>query len=237
MRVLFGWMCVAGLVLGGCASDGDDSNDGRGSAGDGDGSAGSGTGAGDSNLEFGNSDATQPPPPASNLAISAGGDCKAGHYVGTLGGMYRTPVLFELSQDFETEDVADLAGGPDTPGFEFWLVASEGVAECSEDQEFCFDFKVEGGLAKGMAAGTVPFEMQLVGELDCGAGAFVGELQNGKYIFLGLEYFYEGTIEASFDSANDQFFDGTWAVSEPISVMAGGNAGGDGEWYAGWVMN
>lgn len=193
-----------------------------------------GTGGGDGS-GFDNSTAPQPPPVAGDLSVS-GGACKAGHYVGTLGGMYRTPLLFEFPVQFETEDVPDPAGGPDIAGFEFWLTASD-EAQCEAGQEFCFDFRIEGGMAQGYASGSVPFEMEMVGDLDCSQGVFVGELRSGKYTLAGIDYLFEGTISGSFDADNDQFFDGVWEVSEPASVMLGGNAGGNGEWYAGWIMD
>lgn len=165
----------------------------------------------------------------------SGGGCKAGHYVGRLGGLYMSPAAFEFPVPIETVDLPDLAGGPDVPGFEFWLESDEEMVECEsipgEEFMFCPDFKVEGGIAQGWANGVFPFRMEINGELDCELGRFMGLLENGTYSVFGTDYFYEGTIDASYDAANTAFFDGTWAVSEPMGI----NAGGAGDWGAGLV--
>ena len=59
----------------------------------------------------------------------------------------------------------------------------------------------------------------------------MGQLLNGTYNAFGLDYSYEGTITASFNPVTDQFFDGAWAVQEPMGVTAGG----EGSWEASWT--
>lgn len=224
-------LCMGLLGLG-CATD-DAKDDSRGGGNLGDGTAGN-TGSTDGQ-DFGNSTAPQAPPPAANASISGGG-CEAGHYVGSFTGTYLSPAAFELFPvPIEAVDLVDLTGqNPPLPGFEFWLEsAGEGMAECSAEDEFCFDFQVKGGIVRGQANGLFPFEVELVGDLDCSQGIFKGTLQNGWYDAFGVKYEFEGWMDSSYDSTNTQFFDGTWAVTEPAGMMAGG----DGTWYAGWVMD
>lgn len=199
-----------------------------------------GTPAGPS--EFGNSVGFVPPPPSTNLSVTGGG-CKAGHYVGQLDGLYIspaavgwTPTGVPISTNPDNIDAALLnmlfppADGVG-PGFEFWLEASEEVAPCGGDQEFCFDFKVEGGAAKGVANGLFPFSMELNGDLDCNQGHFEGLIENGMYEVAGIPFFFEGTITASYAADKAEFFDGEWVVTEPADPTAGG----EGTWYTAWV--
>lgn len=198
-----------------------------------DGAAGSGGG------DFGNPDPALPPPP-SGAVIQEGGGCKSGHYLGQLEGTYLSSVAFGMAVPISTDptavDAAILtmlfppADGV-SPGFEFWLEASDETEPCAGDQEFCFDFKVEGGTAKGVANGLFPFEMELNGDLDCDQGKFQGLLENGWYEVAGLRFMYEGTIEADYDASMSAFFNGTWEVTEPADPMAGG----DGTWWTAFV--
>ena len=236
MRLLTLAFYVAAIAFGlGCATD-DATEDKRG-GGDGDGNGAAGS---TSNQDFGNSNATQPPPPAMDLMVTGDG-CEAGHYVGSFKGMYLSPAAFEVFPvEIEAVDLIDPFGvEPPLPGFEFWLEASEEVVDCEpvpgEEFTFCPDFEVEGGVVRGQANALFPFEVELVGDLDCSAGVFRGILENGWYDALGVRYNFEGWMDSSYDAANAQFFDGTWAVTEPMSAT--GMAGGDGTWYAGWVMD
>jgi len=245
----------------GCSTDAsDDSNRGNGSRSDG--SAGNGGGGEDLDQSFGNSVGFVPPPPSMALEI-AGGDCKPGHYVGQLDGMYTSPAAFGLPVTITTDRSMAPAGffdpgawgipglGPapmamempmdmleeEAPGFEFWLEASEEVVDCEpvpgEEFTFCPDFKVEGGKARGIANNEYPFEMDLTGELDCAAGKFQGVLENGWYEVAGVIYNYTGTIEGDYDSVNSEFFNGVWTVAEDVDP----NFGGTGTWYTAWVMD
>jgi len=231
-------LCFA-LSIVGCAADEEAQRGSRESLSGG--SAGSGAAT-----DFGNSTGFVPPPPSTGAMVTGGG-CKAGHYVGQLEGTYISPAAVgftpqgvPISTDPNNIDAAVLnmlfppAGGVG-PGFEFWLEASEEVVECEpvpgEEFTFCPDFKVEGGKAKGVANGLFPFEMDLKGQLDCDQGNFQGLIENGHYEVAGIPFYFEGTIEASYDAANSQFFDGKWDVTEPADPSAGGN----GTWYTGWV--
>lgn len=201
------------------------------------GQAGSGAGADD----FGNSDNPVPPPPVGTVIV--GGDCKPGHYLGQLEGMYEsgaafgfTPGGIPISTDpkFISTDVLNALFPPMggvSPGFEFWLNATGDTAPCEVGEEFCFDYVVEGGKARGVANGLFPFEMDINGQLDCSGGTFQGLLENGWYDVAGIRFFYEGTIESAYDSNQSAFFDGTWEVSEPADP----NAGGTGTWYTAYV--
>lgn len=256
-------LALAGIVAiaaPGCSKDDGDASNGRGDTSQGGGSQ-SGGGAGSGGQEFGNSEGFVPPPPSMNLDI-AGGDCKPGHYVGQLDGMYTSPAAFGLPVVISTDrsmappgffdlgawgipglPPADPAAMPmmmleeDAPGFEFWLEASEEVVDCEpvpgEEFTFCPDFKVEGGKARGIANNMYPFEMDLNGELDCEAGKFQGVLENGWYEVGGVIYNYTGTIEGDYDSVNAEFFNGVWTVAEDVDP----NFGGTGTWYTAWVMD
>lgn len=219
--------CLLAAFGVGCNADDDELGRGGGSSTGSGGSAATGSGGA---MNFGNSTAPQAPPVPTNAAIT-GGDCKAGHYVGHFIGEYMSPLIFEIPIPVEAADVADIFTGETKPGLEFWLEQAD--VECEVGQEFCFDFKVTGGKMQGFANGTFPFEIDLEGELDCDNGKFQGELRNGKYIAFGLEFAFEGTIDSSYDAANSAFFDGVWDVKEPMGM----NAGGSGEWSAGWVMD
>ena len=234
-------LCMICVIAIGCATDEEGA---RGDRDDGLGGGAAGAG-GFGNADFGNSDDFVPSAPSG--ALQPGGDstCKAGHYVGQLMGVYLSPAAMgftpsgvPVSTDPNNIDAAVInslfppADGV-SPGFEFWLEASDDAAPCSGDEEFCFDFKVEGGKAKGVANGLFPFEMDLTGDLDCGQGRFVGIIENGWYSVAGIVYEFEGTIEGSYDESRAAFFDGVWEVHEPADPTAGG----DGTWYTAWTQD
>lgn len=229
---------VLGVLLAatGCATDAEPGRVGRS-----DGSAGDGALTGVGSEAFGNS--AYVPPPVTGGAVVPGGDCTAGHYLGQLEGLYESPAAvgftpggIPISTDpkFISTDILNTLFPPMggiSPGFEFWLNASEDTAPCEIGQEFCFDYLVEGGKARGVANGLFPFEMDINGQLDCDAGNFEGQLENGWYDVAGIRFHYEGTLRGSYDAAQSAFFDGTWVATEPADP----SAGGEGTWYTALV--
>jgi hypothetical protein len=243
MSVLIGLVLSLVLATVGCATDEGERASGTSNLDNG-GMAGS-VGTGD----FGNSTTANVPPPPTGAVVTegSGNGCKAGHYLGQLWGTYVSPAAVGFTPDgvpVSTDPMAlDAAvlnslfppAGGSSPGFEFWLHTSDEAVEvvCEPDDEFCIgaDFKVEGGIAKGVANGLFPFQMEINGSLNCGAGEFHGLVENGWYEVAGIRFMYEGTIDASYDKDMAAFFDGTWIVAEPADPTAGG----EGEWYTALV--
>lgn len=226
---------VLALVSIGCATPPEQSRTREGLAGD-DGTAGAPGSDAFDNANF-------VPPPPTNASIVPGGNCKAGHYLGQLEGLYVSPaavgftpggVPISTDPKFIATDILNTLFPPMggvSPGFEFWLNAAEDYSPCEEGQEFCFDYQVEGGKARGVADGLFPFELEINGQLDCDQGKFQGLVENGWYEVAGIRFFYEGTIEGSYDAAQAAFFDGKWKVHEPADPTAGG----EGTWYTAYV--
>jgi len=112
--------------------------------------------------------------------------------------------------------------------------------ECSADDEFCFeefeqtaDFTINGGTARGLSNGMYPFEFEIRGALDCATGEFHALIENGWYDVYMVRYFFDGTMDASYDATSSEFFDGTWASSEPADRQLGGS----GTWYTVWTAD
>jgi len=239
------------LVLMGCTEDAEDGR-GRQTAAIG-GSAGTvmigSTSGGFDNTE-GNTESFAPPDAGADLAVRDDtGDCKIGHYEGAAEGIYSSPIIAGLPVPISTDGVGfaeAFDSGPKTPGFEFWLEGNveetvEAVAvECDADDEFCFeefqisaDYVINGGKARGLANGLFPFEFEIRGALDCAKGEFHGLIENGWYDVFAIRYVFNGTMDASYDATNSEFFDGSWVVTEPVDP----NFGGQGTWYAVWTMD
>jgi hypothetical protein len=198
------------------------------------------------------SPADNPTQPLSNApsagAAALGGICKPGHYIGAFSGNYRSAAWLDGTEalDFATGDFDG------KPGFEFWLEAA--AKPCPAGLEFCPEAVVSGGKLRGFATPftdssgganaddpfqlSVRFEIDLTGELDCTAGKFRGQLQNGCYDVLSTLYRFAGTMKSGYDHATGAFTDGTWEVTEmPLDPSNPPTAavGGGGMWDAKFV--
>jgi hypothetical protein len=147
------------------------------------------------------------------VAATAGA-CKAGRYSGKFDGLYLAPVA---------PIPVPIAGDVNL------------VLEQSQDGEF---FTVADGNISGLVYGIIPFSSGLQGTLNCKTGRLEGGfMPNGKYNFLGVDYPYEGPIDANYDKLTSAFVNGTWAVGEPTYQRGGPRPvnGGEGTWGASWV--
>ncbi|HEX7668407.1 MAG TPA: hypothetical protein VF395_02430 [Polyangiaceae bacterium] len=145
------------------------------------------------------------------------GSCKPGHYSGTYTGNYVTAVY----------------GGGILP------VAISGTVDLtlnqSQDGEF---FALADGKISGLVYGIIPFSSGLTGTLNCTTLKLVnGFMPNGKYNFLGVDYFFEGPLDADYDKLTNQFVNGKWRVGEPTWKKGDPDPkyGGYGDWTVKWV--
>lgn len=90
-----------------------------------------------------------------------GKPCKAGHYTGTFQCMY---------QPAGTPD-GSVGGLPISGPIDFTL-------EQAQNGEF---LEVSGGTLDGLALIAIHFKAEISGKLNCGTGAFAGDLVNGSY--------------------------------------------------------
>jgi hypothetical protein len=176
--------------------------------------------------------------------------CAPGHYIGNFAGNYMTSLYANgtVPVHFSTKD----SNGK--PGFEFWLEAV--TQPCPPNNEFCPEAVVKGGKLRGFAtpftdpdaglnadagasnpfALSVRFEIDLSGELDCAAGKFRGQLQNGCWDVFSVLLRFSGTLESGYDSASSTFTGGTWDITEMPTMNStpptGTKLGGTGEWGA-----
>jgi hypothetical protein len=184
----------------------------------------------------------------SSGAVSGGGSCQPGHYVGAFNGMYNSAAWGNGSVPLTIAAVASMG----RPGLEFWLEQS-GTTDCGT-AEFCGDFTVKGGKIRGFAnpfsdgkassgsggsdplALAIRFEIDFGGELDCSKGQFRGLLQNGCYDVATILFRFEGTAPATYDPKTTSFVDGQWAVKEQpmpdVLFPPDANIGGMGSWNA-----
>lgn len=160
--------------------------------------------------------------------------CKAGHYVGSFEGVYRSQLWPEFlgTPEIMVSAVPNLLNGGE--GLEFDLVERSDY-ECAPNEEFCFDFGIEGGRITGNAdwfplVGAllpVPFEMDLEGELDCENGVMRALLSNGHYEFaIALQIQFSGTASAEYVPYEYRFENGLWDLDEvppmlPVDPMPG----------------
>lgn len=166
-----------------------------------------------------------------------GGDCRPGHYEGSLEGFYQSPVIGNAPVAIATLDVTG------NPGLQFDL-GNSGNGELLE---------VTGGSFSGTALAVFPFSATIAnGQLNCASGLFTAKLINGEYTvpfemppYVGN---FEGDFMARYDPATSSFVDGVWSVGEngamPVAVMPGTVptlpplltfAGGTGTWTAAWT--
>jgi hypothetical protein len=180
------------------------------------------------------------------LDSGTGGACRAGHYVGTFAGKYRTAIFAngDVPIDFATMAVNG------RPGFEFWLVQAD--APCVPGNEFCVGAVVKGGKVRGNATPfvdpnasmpqnsgfAVRFEINLTGELDCNTGEFHGRLDNGCWDVFGSLIRFAGTIDGTYALDQSAFTTGVWHVDEMMmadAAMPTSPLGGDGMWSAAFM--
>jgi hypothetical protein len=126
-------------------------------------------------------------------AVATAGSCKPGHYSGTFDGIYLSPVVAGFP--------VPIAGNVDL------------TLEQSEDGEF---FKLADGKISGLVYGVIPFSSGLTGTLNCTTAKLeAGFMPTGKYNFLGVDYPYEGPLDADYDKLTNAFVNGKWSVGEP----------------------
>lgn len=167
------------------------------------------------------------------------GDCKPGHYDGSLDGLYNAPSAFNAPVPIVSVDVTGAAG--------FQIDLAKGGSG-----EF---LTVTGGKFSGVALAIFPFEADLAdGRLDCATGLFRARIINGTYVvfFDGayggkVMYEFEGELVARYDAATASLVDGRWSVTEgsvpppaispdqPPPVFPPAQAGGTGTWTAQWT--
>lgn len=251
-RVLAG---LLGLTLAACAADSESSGGRSGSGGSaGSGGFGNSSGGTSGSGNFGNSQ--QPTAGSIGAGTGApaptGGDCKAGHYVGSFNGVYRSAAWGNGTSMLNVA-ASDSMG---MPGLEFWLEQAE--AACMPGDEFCADFTVTGGKMRGFAnpfsSGDpndpandpnnplslftlkVPFTIDLNGALDCSRGELQLTLDNGQYDVATMIYKFRGTAGGDYDSATASVVNGTWEVTEEMNSgalwPADSMIGGEGTWEA-----
>lgn len=172
---------------------------------------------------------------------AGGGDCRPGHYEGSLDGVYNAPSAFTAPVPIVSVDVTG------QPGFQIDL-AKGGNGEF---------LTVTGGSLNGTALAIFPFEAEFAdGMLDCATGLFRARIINGSYIvffdgFYGgkVMYTFEGEIVARYDASTSSLVDGRWSVSEgsvappaitpdePPPIFPPAQAGGTGTWTATWTRS
>ena len=194
--------------------------------------------------DFGNAAGQGAPEPTPEVINPPGNECQPGHYVGRMGGMYRTAAWGNgtVPVAFGTSDVAG------RPGLEFWLERVD--SDCTAE-EFCPDFAIKGGKLRGWGNPTADpngeepaviegwgarFEMDLSGELDCSAGEFRGTLTNACYDVAGTLFRMEGTLQADYNKPDNGFESGQWELDElplpGVLIQPDPNIGGEGNWQA-----
>ncbi|HEX7479278.1 MAG TPA: hypothetical protein VF331_15840 [Polyangiales bacterium] len=153
-----------------------------------------------------------------------GGSCEAGHYVGKFDGTYNA--AFGLGLPVAATDSTDLATGKVLPGLEFTLNKKPGSEILA----------ISGGKIRGTANGLFPFQIDLLGNLDCSTGKFTGTM-DGYYEFpLTVKNPFLGTVTADYNKITHQFINGTWTLHEPQAdgglPPIGPPPGGSGHWNA-----
>jgi hypothetical protein len=149
------------------------------------------------------------------------GTCKPGEYAGTFAGMYFSGSFLGIPAVVPITGTVSLR------------------LESAASGEF---LDIRDGRVEGTAdtpVGPVPFEADLVGELDCTNNRLINTyLRNGQYtIEGGSPTFFEGPLEADYDRIANQFVNGTWTVSEATPENPGNVYGGDGTWGAQWIAD
>jgi hypothetical protein len=148
--------------------------------------------------------------PESSGDAGAASHCKAGHYVGTFQCNYVAAGSVDGSAGFPLNGPIDMHLDQGTSG------------------EF---LTVSGGKLTGATGLAIVFNADVVGQLDCGSGAFTGSLQNGVYnffIFPGGNF--AGPFNGTFHSGATPTLSGTWQLQ-----TGGSNTGScNGTWTVSW---
>ncbi len=155
----------------------------------------------------------------------SGGSCEAGHYVGKFTGNYYTAISLLGALPVSSTDSAATLGGPILPGLEFTLNKKPGSEILA----------ISGGKIRGTANGLYPFEIDLLGNLDCSTGKFTGTM-DGWYSVAGIKTPFLGTVTADYNKITHQFINGKWTLHEPQPdggfPPIGMPPGGSGDWNA-----
>jgi hypothetical protein len=148
-------------------------------------------------------------------AVPTAGSCKPGHYSGTFSGWYAADVIAGVP--------VPIAGNVDLTLLQ------------SNDGEF---FKLADGKISGLVYGFIPFSSGLTGTLNCTTLKLEnGFMPQGKYNFLGIDYPYEGPLDADYDKLTNAFVNGKWIVGEPTYHRGDPSTqfGGFGDWTVSWT--
>jgi hypothetical protein len=150
------------------------------------------------------------------------GSCEPGYYEGDFTGFYASQLTF-INFPIPVFSL----GQPGRPGLSFTLEKT-GNGETLE---------IKNGKMDGTADGLFPFTGTLTGTLDCDTLQF-NAILDGFYS-LGAEgvgmFRFKGPLTGAYDKVARKINMGTWKVDEydPPPLMA--NAGGQGDWNAGWL--
>jgi hypothetical protein len=148
-----------------------------------------------------------------------GGLCKPGHYVGKFScRLY----IIETSGP----GAFDLSGTVDMH------------LEQTMDGEL---LRIADGQFSSTAAGAIPAQADIVGELNCSQSKFEGSLQNGTFsVALGLpvpftQGTFSGPLNADYDKSAAQMVNGVWNMMGQLDLFPGSCM--NGTWSAQWVPN
>lgn len=146
--------------------------------------------------------------------VPTAGSCKPGKYSGTFDGLYTSPAAANFP--------VPVSGAVDL------------TLEQSQDGEF---FRLANGKMKGLVYGFIPFASDLTGTLDCTSLKLVdGFMPKGTYNVFGVDYPYEGPLDADYDKLTNAFVNGQWQVGEPTYHRGDPLPvnGGKGTWTVVW---
>lgn len=147
-------------------------------------------------------------------AVATSGACKAGHYHGSFIGIY-SPGITVFPAPIPVAGDIDLT-----------------LTESANGETF----EVTGGKVSGVADGLFPFSADVAGTLDCTTGKLEnGFLSSGVYLVGVLPGYFEGPLEADYDTLTQSFVNATWKVQEPKVTTPPSIYGGSGTWQASWV--
>lgn len=205
----FGVCACAGGV--GDAGGGGSSGGSSGAVAEGGGNEGGGDAAAGSS--GGNASSSGGAPDGAAEGSMGTGTCKSGTYSGT----FQCTFMFS----------ADSGGAPDASGVTITGAVSLYLAPADGGSP---GFAPASGNFSGAASGSVNVGAVLGGVVDCGTGAFTGQLTNGTYsLYIFASGTFSSPLAADYDATTSSFVNGTWQ----LDVAGQGTCVGS--WMAGYT--